>query len=139
MSVVTLPSMPKLRSMLPSALKRARMKSAKVPPTMTILPSACSAMPERSPPKRSSVALPAVPKVVSMPVGSDSGGGRSSSRIVSTAVVCAPSAAQPPGCDSVRLTVLFGSTTWSTMIGTLDDSRRRVAVSEEHASLFTAV
>ena len=133
MSVVTLPSTPKLRSMLPSALKRARMKSTNVPPTMTILPSACSAMPERSPPKRSSVALPALPNVVSMPVGSVIGGGLSSSTIVSTAVVCAPRAAQPPGCDSVRFTVLFGSTIESATIGTVDDARRRVAIGEEHA------
>ena len=118
MSVVTLPSTPKPRSMLPSALKRAMMKSTNVPPTMTILPSACSAMPERSPPKPSSVALPAMPKPVSMPAGSEIGGGLSSSRIVSTAVVCAPNAAQPPGCESIRFTVLFGSTMASTTIGT---------------------
>ena len=127
--------------MLPSALKRARMKSVNVPPTMTILPSAWSAMPERSPPKRSSVALPAMPKLVSMPVGREirgGGGGLSSSTIVSTAVVCGPSVAQPPGCDRVRFTVLFDSTIWSATIGTTT-ARRLASPSAKNTLTLTAV
>ena len=131
MSVVTLPSMPKLRSMLPSALKRARMKSVKVPPTMTILPSACSAMPERSPPKRSSVALPAMPKLVSRPLGSGGGGGRSSSTIVSTARRLR---AERRAAARLRQREVHRLVRLDDCVGDdrhADDARRRVAVAEE--------
>ena len=60
MSVVTLPSLPKVVSTVPSALKRASTKSMKRPPTMTILPSGCSAMPDSSRRSSASVALPCV-------------------------------------------------------------------------------
>ena len=45
--------------------------------------------------------------------------GASLSRIVSTAVFVAPSAAPPVGALSVSVTVSFGSATVSSMIGTL--------------------
>ena len=66
------------------------------------------------------------------------GGGLSSSTIVSTAVVCGPSVAQPPGCDSVRFTVLFDSTIWSATIGTTT-TRGVASPSAKNTLTLTAV